>query len=767
MTENTQESTCTGLRSDEAKQLLAQYGRNEVVDKKPNTLLLLLHKFWAPVPWMLEATLLLEAILGKWPETIIIGLLLLFNALLGFSQERKAQNALDMLRERLRIQARVCRDGAWQVLPAAELVPGDSIHVRLGDIVPADLKLADGNLLVDQSALTGESIPVDRNPGDSLYSGSIIRRGEATGTVTATGAHSYFGKTAELVRNAGAKSHLEELVLHIVRYLVAMDVFLVFAIFAYAMAQGISLATILPFALILLVASVPVALPATFTLATALASLRLTQQGVLVTRLAAIEEAAAMQDLCSDKTGTLTQNLLSLEKTSPWPQVEEAELLAMAAMASDSSTQDPLDLAILTAATAAQVTRPARTGFLPFDPSSKRSAGQFTQNQESWEAIKGAPQIVAPLCREKDWEKATQELACNGARVLAIAAGPVGTPRFLGLVALADPVRPDAAKVIQQLQNFGVHVRMITGDSVATATYVAQTLGIGGSVCARDAQSEDCGVYAGVFPEDKFHLVQALQKKGKIVGMTGDGVNDAPALKQAEMGVAVESATDVAKAAASIVLTTPGLEGVLTAVMSGRRVYQRMLTYTLNKIVKVFQVALFLSLGFLLFDRFVVTPLLVLLLLFANDFVTMSLAEDNVRPSMQPDRWNVKTLIWSSLAVAGAWLLYIFAVYLSGRFLLHLPEGAVQSLDFLGLVYSGLANVFLVRERGHLWAASPGKFLAIASLVDIVIVSLLAIFGWLLAPVPAELVGALLLATMIYTLLLDQIKVPLLRHLTR
>ena len=767
MTESPPQPHCKGLRSDKATRLLTQYGRNEVVDKAPNTFLVLLRKFWAPVPWMLEVTLLLEAILGKWPETIIIGLLLVFNAVLGFSQERKAQNALDMLRERLRIQARVCRDGSWQVIAAAELVPGDLIHVRPGDIVPADLKLEEGTILVDQSALTGESLPVDRNPGDALYSGSIIRRGEASGTVTATGTRSYFGKTAELVRSAGTKSHLEELVLHIVRYLVAMDVLLVVAIFAYAMVQGLSIATILPFALILLVASVPVALPATFTLATALAAVRLARQGVLVTRLAAIEEAAAMQVLCSDKTGTLTQNQLHLEKTSLWPQVESNELLAMAAIASDDSTQDPLDLAILTAATGAGVTLPERNGFLPFDPSSKRSAGQLTRDQDTWEAIKGAPQTVAMLCGEKDWERATQDLASDGARVLAVAAGPKGAPRFLGLLALADPVRPDAAKVIQELENFGVPVRMITGDSAATASHVAQILGIRGPVCARDAQNQDCAVYAGVFPEDKFHLVQALQKQGKIVGMTGDGVNDAPALKQAEMGVAVESATDVAKAAASIVLTTPGLEGVLTAVMAGRRVYQRMLTYTLNKIIKVFQVALFLSLGFLLFDRFVVTPLLVLLLLFANDFVTMSLAEDNVRPSTKPDRWNVRSLVWSSLAVAGAWLLYIFAVYMVARFLLHLPEGSVQSLGFVGLVYSGLANVFLVRERGHLWAARPGKFLALASLADIVIVSVLAIFGWLLAPVPAYLVGALLLFTLIYTLLLDQIKVPLLHQLTK
>ncbi|MHB8237381.1 MAG: plasma-membrane proton-efflux P-type ATPase [Acidithiobacillus ferrivorans] len=759
------ENTCKGLSGDEARQRLAQYGPNAVTEEKPKNWLLFLHKFWAPVPWMLEGTLILEAILGKWPEAIIITLLLIFNGALGFGQERKAQSALALLKERLRIQARACRDGQWQSISAADLVPGDLVHVRVGDIVPADLHLSDGSILVDQSALTGESMPVECAAGDTLYSASVVRRGEASGEVTATGARSYFGKTAELVRGAGAKSHLEELVLSIVRYLIIMDVVLVAAILIYAAAYHISLAEILPFALILLVASVPVALPATFTLATAIASLHLVHRGVLVTRLAAVEEAAAMSDLCSDKTGTLTQNRLSLSQIKTWPGVEETQLLSMAAMASDSATQDPIDLAILRKSAARIAALSDRQQFVPFDPATKRSEGVFMQGDASWRALKGAPQIIAKLCSNTGWEEATTDLAASGARVLAVAAGPDGQPRFLGLLALADPIRPDAAEVVQHLQELGVRVRMVTGDSLQTARNVATSLAITGSVCDRNALAEDCAVYAGVFPADKFHLVQALQKKGRIVGMTGDGVNDAPALKQAEMGVAVESATDVAKAAASLVLTTPGLQGVLDAVVTGRRVYQRMLTYTLNKIVKVFQVALFLSLGFLIFRSFVITPLLVLLLLFANDFVTMSLAEDNVRPSPKPDRWAIHTLVFSSLVIALAWLIYIFAVYGVGRFL-GLPLASVQTLDFLGLVFSGLANVFLVRERGHLWESVPGRFLLWASLTDMLAVSGLALMGWLMAPLPIVMIASLLLATVFYTLILDQIKVPLLRKLT-
>ncbi len=757
--------TCTGLTTAEAQQRLARFGPNAVVEKKPHTWLLFLHKFWAPVPWMLELTLILEGILGKWPAALIIALLLIFNAVLGFSQERKAQGALELLKQRLRITARVCRDGKWQSVSAAELVPGDLVHVRVGDIVPADLTISEGQILVDQSALTGESVPVERSAGGGLYSASTVRRGEASATVKATGAQSYFGKTAELVRGAGAKSHLETLVLAIVRYLVLMDGLLVAAILVYATMTGMPLAEILPFALILLVASVPVALPATFTLATSMASLNLARRGVLVTRLAAIEEAAAMTDLCSDKTGTLTQNRLSLLALKVWEGSSEADLLAMAALASDAATQDPIDLAILQAAGDKGASSPIRGDFVPFDPSTKRSEGTFQKDGGTWRAMKGAPQIIAPLARVADWEGPTEALASQGARVLAVAAGPEGAPHFLGLLALADPIRPDAVQVLQNLHQLGVTVRMVTGDSAATAKTVAGELGLPGQVCDRADIGKDCAVYAGVFPEDKFHLVQGLQKQGKIVGMTGDGVNDAPALKQAEVGIAVESATDVAKAAASLVLTTPGLGGVADAVETGRRVYQRMLTYTLNKIVKTFQVALFLSLGLLIFRDFVITPMLVLLLLFANDFVTMSLAGDRVRASPKPDRWQVRTLILSSLVVGIAWLIYIFAIYLAGKSL-HLPLAAIQTLDFLGLVFSGLANVFLLRERGHLWASLPGQFLLWASLADVLVVSTLATLGWLMAPLPLTFILGLLLATLLYTLLLDQIKVPLLRHLT-
>ncbi len=757
-----------GLTKEQVAKLLAEYGPNVISEEKPRPLRMFLKKLWGPVPWMLEVTMILEIILNNKIEGGIIFFLLVFNAFLGFAHQQKAQNALNMLRSRLQIMARVLRDGEWMQVSAAELVPGDYVHLRVGDFAPADMTILEGHVLVDQSALTGESVPVEREPSQMVYSGSVLARGEASGTVVATGKNSYYGKTAELMRTAGSRSHAEALVMSIVRYLLLMDGALVVAILAYAGITHLPFEQVMPFALILLVASVPVALTATFTLTSAVASLDLASHGVLLTRLAAIEEAAAMNELCSDKTGTLTLNQLTCSALHPASGVNDDELLVMAALASDERTQDPLDKAIFERAREGGLGLPGKSKFVPFDPSTKRSEAIFTRDGVTHRAIKGAPHVVMHLVGEDtaSWDGPLEDLAGAGARVLGVASGPEGALRFMGLVALADPPRPEARGVIAELRKLGVKVRMVTGDSMATARVVAAELGISGAhIGGREdiQKGRTCDIYAGVYPEDKFQLVKIFQSLGHTVGMTGDGVNDAPALKQAEVGIAVASATDVAKAAASMVLTTEGLAGVVEAIKTGRRVYQRLLTYTINKIVKTIQVAAFLSLGLLLFRQFVVTPLLVLLLLFANDFVTMSIANDRVQVSPEPDIWNVKMLIRSSLVIAFAWLVYIFAVFMIGHDVFHLKTAPLQTLSFLGLVFSGLLNVILVRERNHFWASRPGGYLLAAIVGDVIFVSLFAHYGVLMAPLSWPLIIGLLLFTFAFMAVLDMVKVPLLR----
>jgi H+-transporting ATPase len=765
-----------GLSSEEAQERLATYGPNEIQEAKPHPLAAFLRKFWAPVPWMLEATIILESVLGHRAEAIIIGLLLVFNAAVSLLQEGRAGKALALLRGKLVVQARVLRDHEWRLLPARELVPGDFVHIRMGDLVPADVHLTEGAIQVDQSALTGESLPVDDGAGATAYAGAIVRRGEASGEVLATGQHTYFGKTAELVGKAVTRSHLEAIIFRIVKYLVLVDAALVVLLLLYAISAGLPMIQVLPFALVLLVASIPVALPATFTLATALGSQELAHSGVLVARLSAIEEAAAMDVLYSDKTGTLTQNHLALAGTHLYRAQTEEELLRWAIASSDAATQDPIDLAILDAARARGVPAVAveRVAFTPFDPATKLCEAVVRVGGQMLRVIKGAPNAVAARANSiATLAEDVEHLASDGYRVLAVAAGPDNQIEMSGLIALEDPPREDSAKLIQNLHDLGIRVCMVTGDGLQTAESIAKRLGIDGPACPADALRHNqaggldrYGVFAEVLPEDKFHLVEGLQRGGHVAGMTGDGVNDAPALKQAEVGIAVSGATDVAKAAASLVLTTPGLGGIVRAVEASRRIYQRMLTYTLNKIIKTIEIALFVSIGVVLTKGLIITPLLIVVLLFTNDFVTMSIATDHVSFSHTPDRWRVRKLVAAGLLLGGLVLAFSLAVFAVGKWRLHLPLVQLQTVVFVTLVFTGQATVYLIRERKHFWHSLPSRWMVGASLLDIAVVMALAKLGILMAPISLKLFVSVLLSCMLYFFVLDALKASVLNQLT-
>ncbi|MDE1952964.1 MAG: HAD-IC family P-type ATPase [Betaproteobacteria bacterium] len=796
-----------GLRSADAAQLLLRFGPNAIADHVVPVWRQLLVKFWAPVPWMLEAVIVLQIVLGRGLEALVIAVLLVFNAVVAFVQEQRAQDALALLRKQLHVRARVLRDGQWSRIPAEQVVPGDIVHIRAGDIVPADLLLQDGAVALDQAALTGESLPVDAGAGKPAYTGSIVRQGEATGAVTATGARTFFGHTAELVRSASSPSHMQRTIFAIVKRLVVFDAVLVALVVGFALWHQLPLLDTAVFALMLLVASVPVALPATYTLATAVSSQLLAHQGVLVTRLPAVEEAAAMDTLVCDKTGTLTQNSLSYAGAVPLVRTPEADssrpmppeepeanaaaagvlaanadddaLLRAAALASDDATQDPLDLALLAPARERNLLAdaPTRSAFHPFDPSTRRSEGVYLVDGQPWHAVKGAATVIGPLCRLDVQQRAALDaaehrLAANGARVLAIAAGPVDALQLLGVVGLTDPPRPDAAALIAQIRELGVRVCMATGDAEETARAIGAQLGIGTRVCQAEglrggnvAQNpENCDLYARVLPEDKHHIVVALQKAGHVTGMTGDGVNDAPALRQAEMGIAVASATDVAKAAAGVVLTDPGLGGVLTVVRAGREVHRRMLTYTLNKTLKVFEITVFLTLGLLLTGGFLVSPLLIVLMLFANDFVTMSIATDRVRLTPTPQHWDVRRLVAAAAGFASLSLVFSIAFYFIARSAWGLDGHQSQTLAFLILVFTNQAGIYALRTNTPLWSLAPSRWMAMASIGDLTIVSLLAGLGVLMAPLPWSLIVPLLASSVVFSVVLDAAKRPLFKH---
>jgi len=787
---NSSTPTAKGLTSAEAASRLAVDGPNAIPESEPNRVKLLLGKFWAPVPWLLEVAIVLELLLRDYVQVLVFAVLLAFNAVLAFTQEGRAQGAVKLLRERLRVMARVERDGEWRQLAADQLVVGDRVHIRQGDIVPADLVLSDGSLELDQSALTGESRSVSAGAGDAAYSGSVVVRGEASGWVSGTGAKTYFGRTAELVSTAHAPGNMERLIFGIVRALIILALVIVAMVIADGVARHLPLHEILPFVLILVIASVPVALPATFTLATALGSKEMSERRVLVTRLAAIEEAASMEVLCTDKTGTLTQNRLTVESVVALEPFDELQVLKVAVAASDAATLDPLDVAILQAGADREVGSLGPVlSFIPFEPATKRSEAVVDAAAGPLRVVKGAPQVVAGLT-DVNWgelEAVVTRAAATGARVLGIAQGPPqGQLKMVGLMALADPPREDASTLVEHLHQLGVRVVMVTGDTFSTAAAIASRVGIGTRVAHANvlrnkgasvgAVSRATGMlgrnagaapwtqagwmdaYAEVLPEDKMHLVEMLQRQGIVVGMTGDGVNDAPALKKAEVGVAVAAATDVAKAAASLVLTDPGLEDMVSGVEVSRRIHQRMLTYTLNKIVKTLQVAIFLGFGLVVLGQFVTTPTLVVLLLLANDFVTMSLATDRVRSPRRPQRWTVRPLVLAATGLAIPLVFFSFGLWWLGTAVLHLPLDSMQTLIFVWLVVSGQATVYIVREREHFWHSAPSRWLAASTLADLVVVLLLAWRGWLMTAIgPLEL-GLVCGVAVIYLGLGDWVK---------
>lgn len=766
-----------GLTTKEAQDLLVRYGPNSVEEKRKNKLLLLLQKFWGPIPWMLEIAIALQFVLGKYDEGIIITALLIFNSILSFSQEERSNRALETLKKNLIIQARVLRDSVWQLISAENLVRSDVVYLRMGDFAPADIHLFDGKVLIDQSALTGESLPLEKQEGELIYAGSIIKRGEATGQVTATGTQTYYGKTISLLQTSETKSHTKEVIFQIVKYIVAVDIFFVFVVLGYALIINHPLIPLIPFILILLVASIPIALPATFILATVLGALYLTKRGVLVTRLSAIEEAATMDVLCADKTGTITQNTLELAELKVFPPYTEEQLLNFGAFASHEATQDPIDTAIFKAGRKRNIPplNIKHIKFIPFDPSLRRTEAFIEVNGKQVHLLKGAPLIISKLLTKKsDFLKEVFPLEKKGYRVIAIAAENE-TDKIIelaGLLAFYDPPRKGVKKIISDLKKLGLRLLMLTGDSVQTAKTISTEVGIGKRVCSPDflhhikaADILKCNAFANVFPEDKFNLVKNLQENGHIVGMTGDGVNDAPALKQAEVGIAVANATDVAKSAASLILIRPGGEGILFAIKTSRRIYRRMLTYILNKVLKSFEIIVFSSLGFILANELIITPFLIVLLLFTNDFATMAIATDQVVHSPKPEHWEISKLMKAGGISAFLILLFSFAVFLFGKDFLHLPLIKLQTLVFLTLVFTGQGNIYLARERRHFWNSKPSNWLLFVTFMVILIVSLMAIYGILIAPLPPLVVLGLLGATAFYLFLIDFLKIRIFSYL--
>ncbi len=731
----------TGLSSADARARLASEGANEVPEKRVHPFANFARKFWGLSAWMIELIALLSFLLRKYPDLLVALGLLLVNAILSFLQEERASAAVTALRRRLQVSASVLRDGIWNAVPARELVRGDIVRLRAGGFVPADVRLLEGELNVDQSALTGESQEQRKTTSDLLYSGSIVRQGEATAVVLATGVKTYFGRTTQLVESARPRLHVEEVVTGVVKWLFLIVGVQVGVALIVSLGEGLPLLDILPLTLVLLMSAVPVALPVMFTVSMALGSIELARRGVMITRLSAAEDAANMNVLCADKTGTLTLNRLSLTGAVLQEGFTEDDVVSTGALASHEADQDPIDLAFLRAAQERRLLRGVETrlSFVPFSPSTRRTEALVAIGGRTLRVTKGALRSVAACAGLEEAAVAALEAranaeAQNGVRVLAVARAEGETPwRLVGLALLRDAPRPDSRQLIAELQSLGITVKMLTGDALPVARAVARELGLGDVVRVPDLRAAlaatgtqaaeralSAAGFAELFPEDKFLIVKSLQAAGHVVGMTGDGVNDAPALRQAEVGIAVSGSTDVAKGAASVVLTTEGLTQTVELVKIGRAIYQRVLTWIINKVSRTILKSGFVVIAFLVTGQFVISALGMVLLVFMTDFVKIALSTDRVRPSQQPETWNIGPLVRVAVVLGLLMLVEALGLLALGWQIFDLSHdaGRLQTFTFLTLLFFALFSIVSIRERRAFWASRPSWVLAVALIAD-------------------------------------------------
>jgi H+-transporting ATPase len=746
----------TGLTEAEAARRLVQYGDNALVERQVSVFERLARFFWGPIPWMIEIAAVLSAVLGHWGDLAIILLMLFINTGVGFWQEFKADNAIDLLKQRLALRARVKRDGTWKDIEAKLLVPGDLILIALGNVVPADVKLiGDGYLSVDESALTGESLPVDKKAGEDAYSGSIAKQGEMQGVVTATGMKTYFGKTAGLVQKAGSVSHFQRAVLRIGNFLILTSAGLLLIIVVAGLLRHNAPLELVQFALILAVASIPVALPAVLSVTMAVGAERLARMRAIVSRLVSIEEMAGMNTLCSDKTGTLTKNELTLGDPQPAPEATCDDLLVAAVLASERDAPDAIDTAILAKAPSGY----ERDSYLikdfhPFDPVAKRAEAEVERDGSRFRAAKGAPQVIVDLCAPSAEERAfisntVEQNAAKGYRTLGVArTEKSGKWRFLGLLPLFDPPRDDCKETIQKTRAMGVDIKMVTGDHEAIAKDIAGQLDLGQNIVVADAVFGDAvsgdklakilsaDGFARVFPEHKFEIVKALQGAGRIVGMTGDGVNDAPALKQADVGIAVSGATDAARAAAALVLTAPGLSVITTAIEESRRIFERMTAYAIYRIAETMRLLLFMTAAILMFNFHPVTTIMVVLLALLNDIPIMMIAYDNAPFALRPVRWDMKRVLTVASALGVYGVLESFVLYWLAKDYLALPTAVLQATIFLKLLVSGHMTIYLTRNKGWVWERPwPSRKLVVPCEATQVLGTLIVVYGVAMAPI--------------------------------
>lgn len=780
------QTSSDGLSAEEAKNRIKQFGFNEIAEPGRNPLLEFFKRYWGPMPWLLEFAIILTIILEHYTESIIIFVLLTVNAIIGYFQSQNSQKAIELLKKKLEIKTKLLRDQEWLIRDANIIVPGDIVNIKRGDLSPADIKIITGDISADESSLTGESLPKDLHPSDIVHSGSIVKRGEAIGVVVNSGVNTFFGRTVELVKIAKPKSKQEELMMTIVKYMMYLGIAASMIVSLFALYLHKDFLFILSFIVIFLIGAIPVALPAVLTIVQAVGAMELSKKGVLVTRLDSIEDAASIDIFCFDKTGTITQNKLSVADSIAFGKYTQIDLFTMAVLASREEGLDAIDLSIINYSKSIipNLDGYEQLSYTPFNPEDKKTEALVNFNGTHFRIVKGAVQTIMALCGEIDTKTLAEVnntidgFSKKGSRTIAVAITTDEHSSYfnlVGLFAIADPPRLDSVSMIAEIKKLGIKCLLLTGDSIAIAQEISMQVGIGNAIkrieelkglSHRDQLKliEKSDGFAEVYPEDKYKIVKLLQDNGHMVGMTGDGVNDSPALKQAELGTAVSEATDVAKASASIVLTQPGLSEIIDAVKVSRKTYQRMLTWVINKITKVVEVVILFTVGFFWLHDLVISLLGMSLLVFANDFVTMSIATDNVKSTDSPNQWELRNITIAAFILGLFFALEDLVLIDIGLNYFQMDFASLQTLVLLSLVFNTQFRILIVRERGHFWSSVPNKNLLLVNILTILGFALLGIFGIFIPSLFVNQVLLILGVALFFMLSIDFVKVFLFRH---
>ena len=771
-----------GLSDYEAKKRL-EYGINEISQGEQSHIKKFLSYFWGPIPWMIEFALILSLLIQHWPEFGIILLLLLINGLVGFIQEDRADNAIEILKEKLAYNAMVFREGKWIKIPSKYIVPGDIVKVHLGDIVPADIKLIEGDYVTaDESSLTGESLPVDKKIGDIIYSGSTIQKGQMNGIVFATGMNTFFGRAAGLVSEVSPKSHLQKAVITIGDYLIVLDLIMVALIFIAGLIRHESFFDILGFALVLTIASIPVAQPAVLSVTLTVGAMAMAKKKAIVSKLTAIEEMAGMNVLFSDKTGTLTKNEISIAEIESYNEFTDDDVLFYAGLASLRLEQDPLDKAIIdkidSSETLSLKIKSFKTlKFNPFDPIRKSTESLIQyKNDCKFRVSKGAPQVILSLLDGNEIfkikiERNVDNFASKGYRSIGVAKTYQNDEwQFMGIVALYDPPKKSSKQTIKDAKSMGIDVKMVTGDHIAIAKQIAKELDLSTNIMLPISfldlpedeavkVVEDASGFAEVFPEHKYRILELLQNSGKIVGMTGDGVNDAPALKKADAGIALYQATDAAKSAADIVLTIPGLSVIINAIKESYKIFHRMRSYSIYRVAETIRILVFIAMVILIFNFYPVTALMLVFIALLDDIPVMTIAYDRTEKVMSPQKWDMYQVLGMATFLGAIGIVSSLLLFYIGKVVLNLDTGVLQSLIFLKLVVAGHLTMFVTRNSGHFWSVRPSGIFFWSVILTDIFATLLVVFGIFLTPIGWELAALVWVYSLIAFVIEDQLKI--------